>query len=347
MKAKTKTEIIVTLIVVAVLVVGIFLALKLSENESIEVEYVSLGESEITRGHYIYFCTRAYDMAYEKTGISDATLFDTDIDGTDATVWMREQAIGQAKRYLAANKMFDDAGLELSEDDLKAIDDAVMDEWYYNGRLSVYGPMGVDELTYTDMITTEKKIERLAEHYSAELESGLTDEDLSACLTENYASAEYIAINYVNSDNESTLEEYEGYVDEVKNGRPMEELISEIGESGKEYIVTSRDGDSGKDQVVFPKTGSIFPLNFIHELFAADVGDVIAYDDSPNMIYVLAIKTDVLGDGDNLAEYHDEIVDILLSDLFEDRLAGEIETYKFSVNSRNTNNVDIKALYGI
>ncbi|MBQ6539605.1 MAG: hypothetical protein IJL71_01080 [Oscillospiraceae bacterium] len=347
MKKKTRNFIIAAVIITAIIAGAVIICTAAANRHNNKAEYTALGDEEITRGHYIYFCTRGYDEAYSLTGISDASLFDAKIDGVKAEKWMENYAVSQAKRYLAANKMFDDAGLELTEEDKQALDDRFTEEWYNTGRISVYGPMGVEEDVYMDILTTEKKIEKLTEYYRDELEGQLTDSEIEDCFAENFASAVYVAMHYIDTESKSTLEEYEAYCEEVKNGRPAAELAKELRDSGKEYIVTSIDGETGKTDVVFERSGSIFPLNFIKELFAAEVGEAIFYDDSPNMIYVIAQKTDLLKDPSNLEAHRDEVVEILLSDLMESKIESEIDTYNFSVNKSSTGSIDIKELYGM
>ena len=334
-------------IIPVILAVLMICALFTGCSEKNSGEYVSLGEYEITEAHYKYFITKGYDAAFELTGVSDMGLLEEKIDGVSGDKWIKDYAVKLAKRYLLVNRLFDEAGLELTDEDTRAVQTRFDDEWYYTGRLSVYGPMGVVEDTYMDILTNEKKQEKLAEHYADELKGTVTDAQVEERFQRDYASARYIALNYVNGDNESTLDRYNEYKEQLEGGKTLDELISELQNSGDKFVITSIDGGTGKRDVVFTRTGSIFPLRFVNELFDTEVGGVIYYDDTANMIYVIAQRTDIMADGANLEAYRTEVIDSLVSEMYTERLDTEAERYDFSVNKSNTGGIDIKSLYGL
>ena len=310
-------------------------------------EYVSLGDYQVTEAHFKYFITKGYDAAYAETGVSDASLLDQTIDGVKADKWIRDYAVKEAQRYLLVNKLFDDLGLELTDEDKQTVNQRFDDQWYTNGRVAVFGPMGIVEETYGDILTAEKKQERLTEYYADELKAELTEEQITDRFKTDHAAAEYIALNYVNGNNESTLDMFNDYKFLLENGEDFEGLLTDTAQGGDSFVVTSVNSDTGKRDVVFDRFGSIFPRNFIKELFAEDIGDIIYYDDSPNMIYVIAKRVDVMADPTNISEYRDETVNTLIGDLYSQRLESEASTNKFSVNKVNADSFDIRGLYGM
>ena len=336
-------KLVVALIVAVVIVAGTILGVTLFKNSDND-SYLTLDTYKVTEAHYTYYCTKGYDAAYVELGVADASIWDQDIDGMKTEDWIKNYANEQAKRYLVVNKLFNELGLEFTQEEIYAINDEVNELWTYGGIGNVFEKKGVPQLIYNDIYTTEKRVEKLTEYFASELSQSITEDDIKAYLADNYASVIYFAMSYTNADSESTLEEYEGYCKEVENGKSLEALVKEIDASGNEFVVTSIDSGDGRTDTIITKTGSGFPIEYVDTLFAAENGTVIPYDDTAANIYVLSQRMDILADDYYLEKYRSEITDALLVERYEDKISEETADYDVDIN-RVAKTFDVEKLY--
>lgn len=303
--------------------------------------------SLIDEAHFTYYCTLGYDEAYRVSGVGGADFWSEKIEGKKADEWIKDYAAELCKRYLIINNLFDRSGLTLSEDDLADIEQTAYNEWWYFGRLTVYGPMGIDEEVYTDIITTEKKAEILAKSYEDEL--NVSEDSLKTYLSENYTSFVYISMYYYDEEGNSAKGEYETLCDQVEGGKSVAELASELQaeatKTDSKLITTSVDPESERVDVAVRLGGTGFPADFLNDMYNAPVGDVIYYDDENNFTYTISERTDILADGYFLDAYRDEILDVLLLEQFDTKISEESGDHEIGVNKRRINGFDIRSLY--
>lgn len=339
---KKKTLIIV---LIAVLVILIATILGLTQfNGKDNDSYLTLDTYKITEAHYTYYCTKGYDAAYVATGAAGASIWDQKIDGKKTDEWIKDYAIEESKRYLVANKLFNELGLEFTQEEIYAINDEVNELWLYGGLGGVYEDMGIEQVIYNDIITTEKRIEKLTEYYKDELSQSITEEDMEAYLVENYASVIYFAMSYTDAESESTLGQYEAYCKEVENGKSLETLVKELHASDNKFIVTSIAKEVGRNDTVITASGSGFPLEYVSALFEAEAGEIVPFDDTAANIYVLSQRTDILADNYYMNMYRDDITNALLAERYEDKISEETASYDVDIN-RVANRFDVEALY--
>lgn len=335
---KKRIVLIVLLIVIIVVAGAIFLVCNQSDD------FLSLDDYTISKSHYTYYATKAYDEAYKNSSKSES-IWENKIADIDAEQWMKNYATDLCKRYLIVSKMFDDLGLTLDDSDNSEIKSTVYDEWNYRGRLAIYGPIGIDEEIFTDIITVEKKFEKLAIYYKEELDELVSDDDIKLYLTENYASVVYVAMSYQDESGNSSLDQYNTYCQQIKDGKTVQELALELNAPGSNRIVTSIDDEGGRLDFAIQKSGSSFPQQFVSELFEAEIGDIIYFDDTANMIYCICARTNILDSDYYLKYYHDEIKTALLGKHFEDKLDDKTDNYKISISNWNIFRFSIRDLY--
>lgn len=340
---KNKKTLIIALIVVAIVVTGVILGIALTRDNDTG-SYLTLDSYKVTEQHYIYYCARGYDAAYVETGIYDSSIWDQKIDGKSTADWIKEYANEQAERYLVVNRLFNELGLEFTQEEINIINDEVNELWIYGGVGNAYEKLGIEQLIYNDIYTTEKRVEKLAAYFSDELSTSISEQDIESYLVDNYASVIYFAMSYTDGDSESTEDEYEAYCKQVENGKSLEELVKEFEADDNEFVVTSIASGNGRTDTVITASGSGFPLDYVKELFAAENGELIPYDDTAGNIYVLSQRMDILADDYYINLYHDEIVDTLLAERLEDKLAVNADGYEIKIH-RAAKRFDVEALY--
>ncbi len=342
---KKRVWIIILCAVVVLAVAGGAFAYFFSRSGGSGSDYLKLDEFTVKESHFVYFCVRGYDAAYEILGLNGDAMWSAEVEGKQTERWIKDYAVEEGRRYLYVSKLFDELGLTLDETALNEIDEIVYDEWEYSGRLAIYGPMGVHEEDYRDIITYNKKIELLKEHYRDELGNSVTDEMIIDYLSENYLSFAYVTVSYIDVHETSLKDEYDAYCEEVEQGKTVIQLAEELHAEDNSRILTSIDEESGRSDICIPVDGSNFPLPFVEELQAAQTGAPIYFDDTANMTYNIASRTDILADDFYLDANREDIIDALTSNALDEKLNAETGAAEIDVNDGVVNRFDLKAIY--
>lgn len=341
-KKKRMLGITVIAVVLLVLIVVFCLLFVGKGNNNI---FLKLEDYTVQKSHFTYFSAQSYDEAIKILNVNGKALWDTEIEGKQSEKWMKEHAEALSKRYLSINKMFDDAGLTLDDTELNQIKETVYDEWNYKGRLAIYGPMGVEEEAYKDITTTKIKLQKLVDYQKQELNQQVNDDAIKSYLSKNYASFLFVTESYFDAEGNSTLEEYEAYCKQVRDGKSLEALAKELVEANIDRIKTSIHTETGRIDTATPRTGSSFPLAFVTDLFEAGHGEILYFNDTANMTYNIAMRTDILNDHFYIEKYREEITNALLMENMEEKIRVENETITFNVNTSKIKRLDIKEFY--
>lgn len=338
---KKKMILLVTLILGVCLVAGALYWFVFREEDS--SWYVQYEEDIIEEDVFLYYAIKGYNAGYAKREDTGGGFWSATVDGVEAEQWVREYAVAQSKRHLFIEKRFDEEGLTLDEQDLEEIADTVYEDYWYNGLRATYGPMGIDEDAYTQIITVEKKTEKLLAHEEDELVPLITDDLLAVALEEQYASFIFISMYYY-SDEEGTSAEadYQALQARIEAGESVLAIAEAFEEAEYPYVTTSIGAEEGRADLAIAQTNIQFPAAFVKELFGASVGDVFYYDDENRLSYNIAVRTDVLEDDYFLEKYRETLTAELLREQFEENLQTPIESASISVNKRNTRKLDLR-----
>lgn len=197
---------------------------------------------ESTAGIFIYYEMSAYYQALNQAAGENPDLDKTDIkalkatqlDGKDMLTWIQDEATENLRKYLAVQAEFDNRGLELSDEDKKAIDDAVKNSW--ENYSSYYEQNGIGKESFRKITELSYKSSALFESYYGE---GGTDEvvkdDIKNYYFENYARVKFIEMNLTDSDGNSLDDDAkaerkelaEEYIDRANDGENFDDLIAE------------------------------------------------------------------------------------------------------------------------
>ncbi len=222
---------------------------------------------QIRNGIYLSNMMTAYNTGYsevmearEELGETDemTDFFSENIEGENAEEWIKAETIELTKRYVAIEKLFEEKGLKLSDEDINAVTDSINKNWesdtinYYGFHLAVqamYGyptmgeyyeaiGIGKDSLKELDL-NALKADELFLEIYTNEEETKISDEEINTYLKENYANIKYIEVPYedyagLNLDAEKDADEIaqlkeraKSYVDRFNAGESIIELVYE------------------------------------------------------------------------------------------------------------------------
>ena len=213
---------------------------------------------QIRNGVYLTSLLSAYGEAYStvtdaKEDAGDTTeiedLFAENIDGQSSVEWIKEYALDDIKSFIAVQRLFEEKGLSLSSEDTADINDRINTLWNESDFYSqyVYGTdtmgeyyesigIGKDSMKEVEIFTSmEEKL--FLSIYDENGDKAVTQEEIDAFLTENYANVKYIELPFEDKRGVNLKEETEiqavrdkaqSYVDRLNDGESFIEIQYEF-----------------------------------------------------------------------------------------------------------------------
>ncbi len=210
---------------------------------------VKVDGETVNSGLYIYYQSQGYSAAgyelmaqdpnynyYMQLGLS---YIDDPIGEEGETVrdYMNEYAMNMCKQYVVVGRLFDQLGLELTEDELSLVDTQVRNLW--NNSEDALVKAGISQDTVEKAIIASLKEEKVFNaYYEVGGLNGTTEEDIQGYLEDNFARIKYITFNFADDATEAVdtdrkneaLETAQSYLDRALTGESMDDLIAEYAE---------------------------------------------------------------------------------------------------------------------
>lgn len=192
---------------------------------------------QIPNGLYIYLVAeKGYYEAQsaiseeqaDTIGTGEVTVFTETIDGKAASVWLKDYAQEQVKRYAAVETLFKEYGLSLSAEDIEAINDSMKSletelgyyAQYYgieeNTFLEHYENMGISKASLRSFRENLYKENAVFLHnYDTDGLTPVTDEEINTYITENNASVKLLKLSF--TDYQGLLLDTDEEIQEVRD----------------------------------------------------------------------------------------------------------------------------------
>ena len=209
----------------------------------------------IRNGIYLSFQQSAYNEAYsriqEQNGSDDSSsstseidVFSESIEHKSAADWIKEQTIKEVRKFVAVQKVCEEYGITLTEDEIKEMNSDLQSTWDeenfyvlytmgFNTLGEYYESFGVGIESMKEIRKANALSDKLFLHYyDTDGEYAVTKDEINAYLTENYAAVKMLTLNYQDAEGKA-LE-----TDEAKQ---------EIKDKAKAYADRLNSGDSFVD----------------------------------------------------------------------------------------------------
>ena len=312
--------------------------------------------TEITSGMYLTFLINARNQA--STMVTDTTngLWEQTIEDKPADQWVKDQAKELSLQYVAVENEFERLGLTLSDEDRSTIDSQV--ESYWSSVQDYYEPNGAGQASFAKVMENSYKSSLLFDEYYGE--GGIQevgDEELQKYYQENYAQVKYVYMPFTDAaGNEMTDEQVEelktkaeGYIDRIKNGENIDDLIAEYEEEQSTSVSSDTSGESSSDSsaatsseeevsnlVLIPKDNSsgYYPEALVTAAFedATVGGDPVLVSDTDAGYYLVMQRFNVLDDLDTYEENRSAILSTYKSEDFNTLVSSWAENYTVETN---------------
>lgn len=298
----------------------------------------------VSNGVYVYFLWIAYNNALKIVSNGTEDIYDLEnqkVEGKDAASWIKENAIKGAKDMLATEKLFEENGLTISEEENKKINEET--EKSFENSKETFDKYGVTLEDFKRAYATQNlKSEKLFNHlYNKGGTEAVSDEDLR-----NYYKTNYVNVSIISKSSETNPEEdgntqqndeekksaeqieeqFKNYVNMINNN---EKTFEEIGAMFKES--EKMEEDPIINETLDPKAGDILDevSNKIKEL-EINKSTYVKLDDMFLLIYKKDINT-ILSNLDDEEERYKVLIE-MKSDDFNNLLKNKAEDLKIKVN---------------
>ena len=286
---------------------------------------VSAGDYKASAAVYVLNQMNALSEVTAQDGY-DSTLenvWDNQIDGQSMEDWVNDRALDLCFQYVATNKLFEDKGLSLTEDEQTAIDSSL--ESFPNYE-ELYTNIGVAESSYEEYLIFNSRFQELfLDRYQEGGEEAVSDEEvklISLSYTESTDSSSDTTSTDDNSP-EAVQATAQGYLDRLQAGENMDDLIYEYRQSTASDPSTVTRSESVANITVIPANGdntTTYTDDVINQMVAIPQGGSALVQDTENSRYYVVYKVDQ----DNNTEYYDtnrnNILYEMKSDEFEQYL---------------------------
>ena len=293
------------------------------------------------------------------------------IGGVSAEEWVKNKTIEHCRTHAAANKLFDEYGLSLTEEDKTAIDETVTSAWNDENMYAqyIYGvdvlgdyyeSLGVGEKSFEEVQTNGYKQQAIFDYlYREGGTMAVSAEEINAKILSDYAlvlsfevdPAYGKAQDYVDMlDGGADFTEVKQTYDTAEAVAEIEEAMAEAEENGEEY-----DGTLPEDVVVAASeiadlqtvvaVDETYPSeDYVKEVFAMTTGEnklitvseeTTASDGTTTtaISYYVVKKLDIAADTELMETYSDTVLYDMKSEEFTESLKTKGEGYSVTENA--------------
>ncbi len=185
---------------------------------------------------------------YGETGEVD-DIFKETVDGKDAELWIKEDALNQMKRYAAVQRLCEENGLSISEEKKTEINETINSLWneenfyaqYIYGTDTMgeyYDSIGISKDSMRQIYTYTALSELLFEkYYDTDGITPVSNEEFNSYIKENYASVKYVELEFDDyqglnlkeeADIQAVRDKAQSYADRLNGGESFIEIKYEF-----------------------------------------------------------------------------------------------------------------------
>lgn len=278
---------------------------------------VSAGDYKASAAVYVLNQMNALSEVTTQEGY-DSTLdpiWDNQIDGQSMEDWVNNRALDLTKEYVAVNKLFEDKGLSLSEEEQTNITDSMENSFPLYEEL--YTQIGVADSSYEDyMVFNARYQELFLDRYQESGEAAVSEEDLRSYYCDNFDEVKVLSFSYTEPTEEDSSEDTssdtstdtqeedttspeavqanaQSYLDRIQNGENVDDVIYAYRQSTASDPSSVTRSESVDNITVIPAGGdntTTYSDDVINQMVEIAPGDSALIQDSENSRYYVVYK---------------------------------------------------------
>lgn len=308
---------------------------------------MTIDGTEISGGMYLLQQYNAYDKAKSEVEDTSKDVLSQKVDDVNAKKWIHDETLKSSKEYVAVQKLAEEHGVTLSDDDVSMIESA-LSSWDSSGSFEAYAENGIGKDTFYDFLENQTLKNNLFDKlYKEDGDQFVTDEELKTLYNEKYAILDTITIPLYEQDgvtrvNDETKKQIEDKTQEIVNelqsgAKTPDTIKSDIADL---YALSGSTFDESTNAVFTSTTVTLHPkeddVNSYSEEFLETVANepfntygMTVVDDEDAQVYEVLLyqKTEPLTDEEEFASQRDSLLSDVKDDDFTDLLDTTADTY--------------------
>lgn len=328
-------------------------------------------DTVINSGIYIYYQTQGYmeavytlaseDINYYYYYLYGYSLLDDTIDDQTVADYICEYALDMCKQMVVTDKLFNELGLELSDDTLAIIDNEVKTTW--SSSSDHLEELGISKASLEAVITSAYKEDMVFDaYYEIGGIKGTTEETINSYLEDEYARIKFIEFNFAESADDAIdadvkqaqLDLANSYLDRANAGEDMNALITEYSEylasleetedtdesdtddstDDEEVAEIEEDEDPYANESIISVDSTSPSAKFVNYVFTTcNVGEYSLIQD--DISFYLVQRLDMLEREDILEDYHDYIIKEIYDTDYTNLINSTLSGFTITENSKS------------
>lgn len=329
-------------------------------------------DTVINSGIYIYYQTQGYmeavytlaseDINYYYYYLYGYSLLDDTIDDQTVADYICEYALDMCKQMVVTDKLFNELGLELSDDTLAIIDNEVKTTW--SSSSEHLEELGISKASLEAVITSAYKEDMVFDaYYEIGGIKGTTEETINSYLEDEYARIKVIEFNFAESADDAIdadvkqaqLDLANAYLDRANAGEDMNALIDEysaylasleasedeenqdegeVVDDAEEVAEVEEDEDPYANESIISVDSTSPSAKFVNYVFTTcNVGEYSLIQD--DISFYLVQRLDMLEREDILEDYHDYIIKEIYDTDYTNLINSTLSGFSITENSKS------------
>ena len=321
-----------------------------------------------------YMMSYLYYMNY---GYIQRDIFDLTINDMTVKEYINDYALDMCKQNVAVNKLYDELGLELSEDEKALLDNQVRNAWSNAG--SNWEEIGVSEESFKEAAYSSYKEQAVFDaYYEIGGLNGTTEEEIETYFADNYARIKYMTFTFAENMDDAVdsarkdeqLELANSYLDLANGGSDFDELIDqynsylesiakaesdaetdgedtadeESAETEETESAEETEPDEFANEVIISKDTKLPTEKFVSYVFNdCPVGEFTVIQD--DTCFYLVQRLDILEREGLYEDYRDSILYELFDSDYTALINDRINGYDITVNNNAVKRYKVEKAY--
>lgn len=329
-------------------------------------------DTVINSGIYIYYQTQGYmdavytlaneDINYYYYYLYGYSLLEDTVNDQTVADYICEYALDMCKQMVVVDKLFNDLGLELSDDTLAIIDNEVKTTW--DSSSEYLENLGISKASLEAVVTSSYKEDMVFDaYYEIGGIKGTTEETINAYLEDEYARIKYIEFNFAESiddaidadvkqaqldmannylaranageDMNTLIEEYAAYLESLEPADEDSEESTDTDESvANDEETVEAEEDPYENEYLITLESTSPSEKFVNYVFTTcKVGKYSLIQD--DVSFYLVQRLDMLERTDILETYHDYIIKEIYDTDYTNLINSTLSTFELSTNDKS------------
>lgn len=155
------------------------------------------GDKTVSAGIYLGYLVDGYYSAMNSVTDQQKDIFEQKINNMDAADYIKKLAKDSVAKHITIANLFEEYKLSFTDKELEEINSNVESIW--NSASTVYEENGCGKKSFTEIMMSEEKAQKVFEYYYSENgKEPVSEKERKDYFNSNYAKIKYVSVSYSN-----------------------------------------------------------------------------------------------------------------------------------------------------